>query len=97
MVSRLLFILALLHAKTDAVLEIARPRQPQPKAIRIAPPDRPTTDSRGGAVAAWHAERKNALTRKLGTESLVRAWRWLCGVGPRENASSAAETSMRST
>ena len=52
MVSRLLFILALLHAKTDAVLEVARPRQTQPKAIRIAPPDSPTTDTRGGAVAA---------------------------------------------
>ena len=45
MVSRLLFILALLHAKTDAVLEVARPRQTQPKAIRIAPPDSPTTDT----------------------------------------------------
>ena len=52
MASRLLFILALLHAQASAVLEIARPRQTQPKAIRIAPPDRPTTDSRGGAVAA---------------------------------------------
>ncbi|CAH0370767.1 unnamed protein product [Pelagomonas calceolata] len=72
MVSRLLFILALLHAKTDAVLEIARPRQPQPKAIRIAPPDRPTTDSRGGAVAAWHAERKNAITKKLGAEVIAK-------------------------
>ena len=72
MVSRLLFILALLHAKTDAVLEVARPRQPQPKAIRIAPPDRPTTDNRGGAVAAWHAERKNAIAKKLGADVIAR-------------------------
>ena len=72
MVARLLFILALLHAKTDAVLEIARPRQPQPIAIRIAPPDRPTTDTRGGAVAAWHAERKNAITKKLGADVIAR-------------------------
>ena len=47
-----LFICALLHAQASAVLEIARPRQTQPKAIRIAPPESPTTDSRGGAVAA---------------------------------------------
>ena len=72
MVSRLLFICALLHAQASAVLEIARPRQTQPKAIRIAPPESPTTDSRGGAVAAWHAERKNAITRKLGAEVIAR-------------------------
>ena len=67
MVARLLFI----FAQASAVLEVARPRQAQPKAIRIAPPDRPTTDSRGGAVAAWHAERKNAITRKLGAEVIA--------------------------
>ena len=72
MVARLLFILALLHAKTDAVLEVARSRQTQPKAIRIAPPDSPTTDTRGGAVAAWHAERKNAITRKLGADVIAK-------------------------
>ena len=49
-----LFICALLHVQASAVLEIARPRQTQPKAIRIAPPESQTTDSRGGAVAAWH-------------------------------------------
>ena len=48
-----LLLYALLQWQTSAVLEVARPRQTQPKAIRIAPPDRPTTDSRGGAVAAW--------------------------------------------
>ncbi len=67
-----LFICALLHAQASAVLEIARPRQTQPKAIRIAPPESPTTDSRGGAVAAWHAERKNAITRKLGADVVAR-------------------------
>ena len=57
MVSRLLFI----FAQAGAVLEVARPRQTQPKAIRIAPPESPTTDSRGGAVAAWHASRGDHL------------------------------------
>ena len=57
MVSRLLFI----FAQAGAVLEVARPRQTQPKAIRIAPPESPTTDSRGGAVAAWHAVPRREL------------------------------------
>ena len=51
---------------TSAVLELARPT----RTIRIAPPDRPV--DRGGAVAAWHAERKNAITRKLGAEVIAR-------------------------
>ena len=65
---RLLLCALLLH-QTSAVLEVARPTR-SPPAIRIA--DRPTTDSRGGAVAAWHAERKNAITRKLGADVVAR-------------------------
>ena len=29
------------------------------------------------------------LTRKLGIDEVVRAWRWRCGVGPRTNGTSA--------
>ena len=65
-----LLLCALLQVQTSAVLELARPTQ-RPPSIKIAPPDRPT-DSRGGAVAAWHAERKNAITRKLGADVIAR-------------------------
>lgn len=64
-----LLLYALLHTEAIAVLELARPRQ---QTIKIVPPDRPATDSRGGAVAAWHADRKNAIARKLGPEVIAR-------------------------
>ena len=64
-----LLLYALLQHQASSVLELARPA-PRPPAIRIA--DRPTTDTRGGAVAAWHAERKNAITRKLGAEVIAK-------------------------
>ena len=63
-----LLLCVLLH-HTSGVLELPRTTQ-RPPAIRIA--DRPTTDTRGGAVAAWHAERKNAITRKLGAEVIAK-------------------------
>ena len=63
-----LLLYALLQHQASAVLELARPTQRPPPAIQIAT----GPVERGGAVAAWHAERKNAITRKLGAEVIAR-------------------------
>jgi hypothetical protein len=46
------------------------------------------------ATLADEASPMSVLTRRLGIDSLVRAWRWRCGVGRRGNGSTAAETAL---